>query len=187
MANASTNSSPTQNAIIWPSRFRPGFVDNWVSNEVIEANLSAADIWPLLATITKWESYYLNCSQIAPPQHGPTLQRGDVFKFATFGLPQLSCSVEECVEPAAGVPGRLAWRGWMDGDGAGENLAAEAYHAWLVEDLDGGRVRILTQESQVGEVVVQMREADPKMMLNGHQDWLLGLVRAARAAKGSGT
>jgi hypothetical protein len=33
----------------------------------------------------------------------------------------------------------------------GEEGYVDVYHAWLVEDLEGGRVRILTQESQIGE------------------------------------
>lgn len=169
--------SPKQNAIIYPSRFTPGHVDGWVSNEIIEAGLSASEIWPLLTTITRWESYYGNCSQIEPPTGGPVLQRDDTFKFATFGLPQVTCRVEECVAPAVGVPGRLAWRAWLEG------VDVDVYHAWLVEDLEGGRVRVLTQESQLGQVVREMWEEDPKRMLNGHQDWLLGLVGMARKEK----
>lgn len=177
--------SAKQNAIIYPPRFTPGHIDAWASNEVIEAGLSAADIWPLLATITRWESYYDNCSQIEPPTSGPVLRLGDTFKFATFGLPQVTCRVEECVHPAVGVPGRLAWRGWLGGDGEVEGAVAEAYHAWLVEDLKGGRVRVLTQESQLGDVVREMAKEDPKRLLNGHQDWLLGLVGLARKEKSS--
>lgn len=40
----------TQNAINWPERFIPGFTDNFCSNEVIVAGLTAQDIWPLLVT-----------------------------------------------------------------------------------------------------------------------------------------
>lgn len=46
----------------------------------------------------------------------------------------------------------------------------DVLHAWLVEDLPGGRVRILTQETQLER---------PTPMLNGHQAWLDGLVAAA--------
>ncbi|WP_308114508.1 hypothetical protein [Streptomyces sp. ISL-12] len=53
-------------------------------------------------------------------------------------------------------------------------------HAWLVEDLPGGRVRILTQESQFGKPAADLAGQTPNPMLNGHQAWLDGLVRAAR-------
>ena len=54
------------------------------------------------------------------------------------------------------------------------------YHAWLVEDLEGGRVRILTQESQSGKPAKELAGVKPNKMLLGHQDWCEGLVRAAR-------
>jgi len=78
-----------------------------------------------------------------------------------------------------GTPGRLAWRAWHDGDGDAAN-AIDVYHAWLVGDLDRGRVRILTQESQIGRPAAEIATKRPNPMLNGHQDWLHGLVGAAR-------
>lgn len=75
-----------------------------------------------------------------------------------------------------GVPGRLSWTAKQDGTPA-ERL--DVLHAWLVEDLPGGRVRILTQETQIGEPAAQLARLIPNPMLNGHQAWLDGLVRAA--------
>lgn len=69
---------------------------------------------------------------------------GEHFKFSTFGLPPLDCSVEQSIPPTHGKTGRLAWQARLDDD---ENGEIDAYHAWIVEDLEGGRVRILTQES----------------------------------------
>ncbi|MER5184176.1 hypothetical protein ABT009_38585 [Streptomyces sp. NPDC002896] len=56
-------------------------------------------------------------------------------------------------------------------------------HAWLVEDLPGGRVRILTQASQIGRPAAALANGRPNPMLNGHQAWLDGLVRSAGAGK----
>ncbi|MFW2822438.1 hypothetical protein ACN50E_08905 [Levilactobacillus brevis] len=53
------------------------------------------------------------------------------------------------------------------------------YHAFLIEALAGKRVRVLTQESQIGQPAADMAKQTPNPMLNGHQDWLDGLVRAA--------
>ncbi|KAF3766860.1 hypothetical protein M406DRAFT_60978 [Cryphonectria parasitica EP155] len=172
-----SSSNPSQSAIIWPSRFTPGLTDNFVSNERIAKGITAAQIWALLDDITKWESYYKNCQQITPPRSGESLlKKGDKFKFSTFGFPPLDCSVEESVAPGGeGAPGRLAWMA--------DTGELQVYHAWLVEDLDGERVRILTQESQVGGVFTEMSEDKPNVMLLGHQDWLDGLVKTARGEK----
>jgi hypothetical protein len=56
-------------------------------------------------------------------------------------------------------------------------------HAWLLEDLSGGRLRILTQESQKGKPARTLAKTQPNPMINGHQQWLDGLVEAARKAK----
>jgi len=170
-------SSTTQSAIIWPSKYLPGTTDNFVSNEVIVANLDAAKIWSLLNDITKWESYYDNVSQITPPSSGPMLAKGDMFRFSTFGFPVLDSYVQESVAPSEGKPGRLAWSAALDGDA---DHAVDVYHAWLVEDLEGGRVRILTQESQKGKPAAQLAGVKPNKMLMGHQDWLDGLVSMAK-------
>ncbi|WP_225828313.1 hypothetical protein [Streptomyces naphthomycinicus] len=51
-------------------------------------------------------------------------------------------------------------------------------HARLVE-APGDRVRILTQETQIGRPAAELARQTPNPMLNGHQAWLDGLVRAA--------
>ncbi|QIJ60794.1 hypothetical protein [Streptomyces sp. JB150] len=56
--------------------------------------------------------------------------------------------------------------------------------AWLVEDLPGGRVRVLTQETQRGRPAAELARQLPTPMLKGHQAWLDGLVRAASAGTG---
>ena len=177
---SNTSAGPTQSAIIWPSKYLPGTTDNFVSNEVIVKEINASQIWASLADISKWESYYHNVSQITPPESGPTLEKGDVFKFSTFGFPVLTCPVEESVAPTKGHPGRIAWSAKLEGN---EDEAVEVYHAWLVEDLEGDRVRILTQESQIGKPAAQLSEAKPNKMLLGHQDWLDGLVKTVRGRK----
>lgn len=162
----------SQASIIWPEHFLPGTTDNFVSNEVIAQGISAQQIWALLSDISKWESYYKNCAQITPPDSGPTLEKGGIFKFSTFGFPPLTCTVEESVSPTKDTAGRIAWSSKTD--------ELEVYHAWVVEDLEKGRVRILTQESQIGQIFEQWSIEKPNKMLLGHQDWLDGLVHAAR-------
>ena len=75
-------------------------------------------------------------------------------------------TVEESEPPESnGRAGRLAWSSKTD-----EGL--EIYHAWVVEDLEGQRVRVLTQESQIGGVFGEWEGQKPNKMLLGHQDWL---------------
>ncbi|MEN9892880.1 MAG: hypothetical protein RLY78_3175 [Pseudomonadota bacterium] len=167
-----------QHAIVWPEGFVPGFTDNFCSNEVIAAGLGAADIWPLLVTPALWPGYYANSAH--PRFHdgrGPQLAAGDRFHFETFGFP-VEAQCNEYVAPTADRPGRAAWHGWVGEPGAADRL--DVHHAWLVEDLDGGRVRILTQETQKGAPALELARARPNPMINGHQDWLDGLVAEAR-------
>lgn len=172
-----------QNAIVWPVGYLPGTTDNFVTNEVIVAGLSATDVWPLLADATKWPSYYANSAKVRfYDGKGPVLAKGDRFFFKTFGFP-VEAQATEYVPPAEGRPGRVAWHGWAGKEGATDRL--DVIHAWLIEDLSGGRVRILTQESQKGEPAKTLATSKPNIMVNGHQDWLTGLVSAARKAKQS--
>jgi hypothetical protein len=168
------------NAIHWPEGYVPGFTDNFASNEVIVAGLCAVQVWPYLVTPALWPTYYANSAD--PGFHdasGPRLQEGARFFFKTFGFPVEACC-NEYVAPAQGQAGRIAWHGWVGEEGAADRL--DVHHAWLVEDLDGGRLRILTQETQNGEPARQLASANPNPMINGHQDWLNGLIRAAREA-----
>lgn len=170
-----------QSAIVWPSEYLPGTTDNFVTNEKIVEGLTSADIWPLLANATKWPTYYANSSDVRFYNGaGPELANGDHFFFKTFGFP-VEAQVTEYVAPKNGKPGRIAWHGWAGEPGTKERL--DVIHAWLVEDLPNGRVRILTQESQKGEPARKLAASKPNIMINGHQDWLTGLVEAARQAR----
>ncbi len=169
------------NAIIWPEGYVPGFTENFASNEVIVAGLSAADVWPLLATPSLWPTYYVNSANVRLYNgKGPMLADGDRFYFETFGFP-IEAQCNEYQVPATGHPGRIAWHGWASDEGTDTRL--DVHHAWLVEDLDGERVRILTQETQKGKPAEELHNTRPNPMINGHQDWLDGLIAAARRNK----
>ncbi|WP_407704481.1 SRPBCC domain-containing protein [Winslowiella arboricola] len=167
-------------AIFWPEAYLPGLTDNFASNEIIISGLSAADVWPLLNNTSAWPGYYSNAADIvfydAP---GPLLSSGARFRFTTFGF-LVEAEVTEYQPPVAGQPARIAWHGWVEGD-AGSRL--DVHHAWLFEDLDGGRVRILTQETQNGAPARELARSKPNPMINAHQEWIEGLAAAAREAK----
>lgn len=166
------------NAIIWPEGYLPGFTENFVSNEVIVAGITAAQIWPFLSHAPRWPAYYANSANVRfYDDKGPELEASVRFYFETFGFP-VEAQCTEYVAPANGQPGRVAWHGWAGEVGADDRL--DVHHAWLVEDLPQGRVRILTQETQKGKPAHQLAQTKPNPMINGHQDWLDGLVAAVQ-------
>lgn len=165
--------------IMWPAGFVPGFTDNYCSNEVIVEGLTTEEIWPFLNTPELWPTYYANSANTRFYDHkGPQLENNVRFYFETFGFPVEAKCVEH-VAPIQGQAARVAWHGWA---GEGETRL-DVHHAWLIEDLSGNRVRILTQETQNGTPAKELAVAKPNPMINGHQDWLDGLVAAARKAK----
>lgn len=171
----------TQNAINWPERYLPGTGDNFVSNELIVHGLTAAAIWPFLIDTSTWQSYYDNVADISfSSSDGPELTDDARFSFGTFGFPPLDAHVVEFQAPTTHAPGRLSWTAKQDGP---PEQQLDVLHAWLVEDLPGGRVRILTQETQIGQPAAELARQEPNPMLNGHQAWLNGLVRAAGGSR----
>lgn len=168
------------NSIVWPKGYLPGETDNFCSNEVIVKGLKTANVWPFLANAYVWSSYYANSSDVKLPEGAEQLQADMVFFFKTFGFP-VDAQVVEFVAPQVGEPARIAWHGWAGDEGSAERL--DVHHAWLIEDLEGGRVRILTQETQNGQPAKELAQTKPNPMINGHQDWLDGLVNAARQEK----
>ena len=167
--------------IFWPADYVPGFTDNFCSNEVIVAGLTTTELWPFLNEPERWPTYYSNAADVRfYDGKGPQLQAGMRFFFSTFGFP-VEAQVVEHVPSIGGQPARVAWHGWSGDVGAPDRL--DVHHAWLIENLWGGRVRILTQETQKGAPARELAKADPNPMINGHQQWLDGMVAAARAAK----
>jgi hypothetical protein len=170
----------TQNAIDWPDEYLPGTGDNLVSDEVIVKGVTVAGVWPYLVDASTGESYYDTVCDLSFPDgdgDGPVPADGVRFGFGTFGLPPLDARVVRFQAPGAGVPGRLSWTALQEG-GPDERL--DVLHAWLVEDLPGGRVRVLTRESRFGKPAADLAGQTPTPMLNGHETWLDGLLRAAR-------
>jgi hypothetical protein len=166
--------------IIWPEEYLPGTTDNYVSNEIIVADLSVDVVWPYLSSTTAWPIYYSNASDIAfRDESGPALSKGARFRFTTFGFP-VEAEVTEYEPSFAGKPARVAWHGWVEGDA---ETRLDVHHAWLLEDLPGGRVRILTQETQNGQPARELAQTKPNPMLNAHQEWIDGLAGAAAKRK----
>ena len=167
--------------IIWPDRYLPGTTDNCVSNEIIVKGLRADEVWPQLNDTTAWPAYYGNVSDIRfHDGTGPKLRKGARFRFTTFSF-AVEAEVTEYEPPVPGKPARVAWHGWVEGDAA---TRLDVHPAWLIEDLPGNRVRILTQETQIGKPAQDLAATRPNPMLNAHQEWIDGLAASARSRRG---
>lgn len=161
------------NSIHWPIHFLPGYTDNFVSNEIIISGKKALDIWPYLSDAMLWPSYYSNASNV--DLNGQNcLSLGLKFSFETFGF-LVQAQVKEYLAPSDEEPGRIAWHGWSGEENTVDRL--DVHHAWLIENLSENRVRILTQETQLGSPAKVLAQQKPNPMLNGHQDWLDGLAQ----------
>lgn len=162
------------NEINWPEQYLPGTTDNFASNEVIEKGLKVTDVWPYLTHATVWEKYYANSSDVQYKEESKNeLYPAAPFFFKTFGFP-INAEIVEFQAPQDGIA-RISWHGWADGD---KDHRLDVIHAWLLEELPGNRLRILTQESQIGKPAADM--AGTNTMIDGHQAWLYGLVKALR-------
>jgi hypothetical protein len=74
-ANPNLDQMPSN--IIWPQKYLPGTTNNYASNEVIMKGVTAGQVWPYLADITKYKSYYSNIGQITPPSSCPMVEKDD--------------------------------------------------------------------------------------------------------------
>jgi len=165
-------------AVNWPDRYLPGTTDNFVSNEVIVADLTAQQVWPQLVNTDRWVSYYEHITDISfPDGDGPELRQGMRFNFSAFGYPPTHTTVTEVAAPGLEGPGRLTFAGPLNQNG---ELVIDIAHAFLIEDLPGGRLRLLTQESELGPVAEQLATQRPSPLVNAHLEWLDGLVRVSR-------
>lgn len=165
------------NSVFWPRDFMPGDVECFFSNEVIVGGLCADKVWDKLSRPHLWPTYYKNISNIYFfDNNGHDFGKGDRFRLETFGL-KIDVLCKELISPSMGNPGRLGFQGSSGEDGNNNKL--EVYLAWLVEDLEGGRVRILIQETQRGKAAAIMYAENPNMIINEHQNWLNSLVLAS--------
>ncbi|MCE5098180.1 SRPBCC domain-containing protein [Staphylococcus devriesei] len=165
------------NAIQWPKKWLPGLTDNFASNELIIKDLEFEPVVKNLIDTAQWEKYYENSSNINIENTESTeLFDNANFKFETFGF-GINAKVEEFNVDYTNQIARIAWRGWNDATG---DDYLEVYHAWLIETLDHNRLRILTQESQLGHPAVDLANDPTHPMINGHQDWLKGLYQFSK-------
>lgn len=164
------------NFIFWPKKWEPGDKDNFASNEVIVKNVSFDKVLNNLIDISNWEKYYSNCSNVHTiNQDNSILKLNTEFYFDTFGLKIEAKVVEFNIDYENGIA-RVAWEAKNKED----NSKLKVYHAWLIEKLSHDRLRILTQETQDGEIAKILASDKSFPMINGHQNWLISLVNFSK-------
>lgn len=164
-------------SINWPSEYLPRTTDNFVSNEAISNEITLEDTWINLVDTSNWETYYDNATNIELADKSSSyLHFAEIFHFDTFGFP-IDAQVMELVEPVDGKTARITWHGWQNGD---SETQFDVIHAFLIEKLNDGLIRLLTQESQIGRPAADLAKQNSNPMLNGHQAWIDGLVKAAK-------
>lgn len=165
------------NSINWPEKWLPGFTDNFASNEIIVKDVDFDKVINNLIDTAQWEKYYKNCSNISIKETTSTqLFNNAEFQFTTFGF-VIDAVVEEMEIDTTHKIARIAWQGKNNGD---DNESLNVYHAWLIESLPLNRLRILTQESQIGKPAVDLANDPTHPMINGHQEWLDGLYQFSK-------
>ncbi|QDH13588.1 SRPBCC domain-containing protein [Formicincola oecophyllae] len=173
--------------IYWPAGFVPGFADNFASNEIVMKTMTADQAWPWLATPERWPGYFPSLSAIAFWRNdGPLLTEGVCFDFTVKvggkAYPMHN-RILECVPPLPSDPtrpARLAWHSWRGEENTPERF--EVHHIWLMQNLEGGRLSILTQETQIGRAAVELANTHPNAMVMMHQAWLEAMAAAIRQA-----
>lgn len=171
-----------QESIQWPEKYLPGTTDHFVSNETIVKGAPVPAIWKALITPSLWPQFYpdIKESSFADKAKGPELYPDCEFflKFNLGGnIVQIKCDVIEFMDPATHLVGRLSWHGHIAGDAAHE---LNFVQAWLVEALEGGRSRLLSQLSLIGKPAQEDAKADPDPLLIGRQNWVNGIVAYAK-------
>jgi len=156
-------------AIQRPDGFHPSEAPLHARNQFSAQGTDAGAVWAWLIRAERWAEWYDNCSDLEflDDTDGPDLQPGTSFRWHTFGV-TIQTQIE-VFEP----PRRLGW--------SGSGLGWEAYHAWRIDERDGG-CHLLTEETQRGVVPTLLGWYLRPQLLEEHQRWLEGL--ADRAAGG---
>jgi hypothetical protein len=152
---------------VWPERYEPGTTDNYVSNEIIVAGLTTADVWPFLNNTSGWPTYYEGS--------GPELRQGARFRFSTFSFPVEARSRSMSARPIASRPAVLGTAGWKVRRRRGWTFTMRGcLRTCPVAECESLPRRDADRKARSG---VGPDETQP--MLNAHQEWIEGLARVA--------
>jgi len=164
------------NKIEWPNMFTPGLTDFFVSNEKIISGLNSSQIWPLISNPEMWPTYHKDIVQVELGENTNNhFGKGSKFKFKISDT-IVNAEIDVFSIPTTHSPGQVSWIGHV-------NLNTEnsliAYLTWFFEDLSEGRLRILLQESLIGNPAKSLAQQRPNPALNAHYDWMMNLISAA--------
>jgi Polyketide cyclase / dehydrase and lipid transport len=152
----------------WPSGMEPGRALVHAHNEIV-TTASPEYVWDWLCRASAWPQWYRNCAWLNFPNgDGPDLKQNTQFVWKTFGATVRSTVV--VFDPMR----EIGWDAYA--------IGLRAFHGWLIEPLDQGGCRIVTEETQNGPLVWIGRSYLRRALLREHQNWLESLSNVA--AKG---
>jgi hypothetical protein len=149
----------------WPSGMEPDHALVHAHNEIVTTALPE-DVWRWLCHANTWQQWYRNCAWLNfPDGDGPDLKRNTHFVWKTFGVTVRSRVL--VFDPMR----EIGWDAYAVG--------LRAFHGWLIDPLDHGGCRIVTEETQNGPLVWIGRAYLRRALLREHQNWLESLSNVA--------
>jgi hypothetical protein len=134
-------------------------------NAIVTA-ASSEHVWRWLCRASVWPQWYSNCAWLNfPDGDGPDLKQNTHFVWKTFGVTVRSAVL--VFDPMR----EIGWDAYATG--------LHAFHGWLIEPLDHGGCRIVTEETQSGPLVWIGRWYLHRALLREHQNWLKSLSNVA--------
>ena len=147
----------------WPDGFAPDVAKLYVRNErTMHAPIAA--VWAWLVAAPRWNSWFVNATNVKLPSGATTLASGMPFTWSQTGI-ALRTEIRE-FEPMR----RIAWYA--------TSPLIRAYHTWDVQT-DGTITRVITDETQNGFMPTLGKPILKPRMLAVHDTWLELLERQA--------
>jgi Polyketide cyclase / dehydrase and lipid transport len=152
----------------WPSGMEPGRALVHAHNEIV-TTASPEHVWRWLCRGSTWPQWYRNCAWLNFPNgDGPDLKQNTQFVWKTFGATVRSTVI--VFDPMR----EIGWDAYA--------IGLRAFQGWLIEPLDRGGCRIVTEETQNGPLVWIGRWYLRRALLREHQNWLESLSNVATKA-----
>ena len=163
MTTAEQNPDPR---ITWPPEHVPTSAVVYTKN-VADISASPETVWSFLIDCIKWPTWYKHCSDVSIVRGGPLLGPDAKFRFKTLGF---------YGEPEISVFQPFDMLVWSAKGPAGLGGS----HAWYIEPTSEG-CQVITEEVQIGRLLVPMRSNIRRRLLGMHEEWLRALKELAEA------
>lgn len=152
--------------IVWPPEHLPASSRVFAQN-AIDIAAEPKTVWSRLIDCVKWPSWYRHCSDVSVLRGGPLLGADSQFRFKTLGY---------YFEPEVVTYRPYQMLIWS----AKGPIGTSGSHAWYIEPTSSG-CRVITEESQIGLLLLFVGSRTRRTLLKSHQEWLHGLKELAES------